>query len=285
MSEVIEAGTEGIETTETVINEAVEAETSKSFYDNFEGDDRGYLQTKGWDSPQKVLEGYRNLEKVYGDPNKVVLPGENSTPEQVQEFWTKLGRPDKADDYQLKAPENYEQYSTDLSDQFRAKAHELNLPAGTARDLHDWFVEKQMGSHQEITAQRSNQLNAQTEQAKKEFGDSYNEMLQKAGMATSFFNRPGFQELIEQNGLQNHPEFIAVFGKLGEMLSEPNTDGTGLGQGAENLNQTPEAMIAAKKEDPEFMRAYTSREHPAHEKAVRDMDDLYTMLARTVGND
>tara|TARA_B100001750_G_scaffold237976_1_gene243870 strand:- start:250 stop:1101 length:852 start_codon:yes stop_codon:yes gene_type:complete len=283
MNEVIEVASEGLESSTPATD--VEKTEPTSFYDNFEGDDRGYLETKGWDSPQKVLEGYRNLETAYGDPNKVVLPGENSTPEQVGEFWSKLGKPDDAGDYQLNAPENFSGYSEELSESFRSKAHELNLPAGTARDLHDWFVEQQIGSQQQITQMRDEQLQSQSDAAKKEFGDKYNEMVQHAGNATAYFNRPGFQQLIEDNGLQNHPEFIAVFGKLGEMLSEPNTDGTGLGTGVGAIDKSPEAMIREKKEDPEFMKAYTTREHPAHDKAVKEMDALYTNLARSITED
>ena len=53
MNEVIEVASEGLESSTPATD--VEKTEPTSFYDNFEGDDRGYLETKGWDSPQKVL--------------------------------------------------------------------------------------------------------------------------------------------------------------------------------------------------------------------------------------
>ena len=96
------------------------------------GDDMlGVIQNKGWKGVEDIVNSYTNLEKFRGaDENSLLKMPSND--EERNEFYSKLGRPDKAEDYNFNAPEGYEE--TDLDKLFREKAFEN----GVSADAYTW---------------------------------------------------------------------------------------------------------------------------------------------------
>lgn len=75
----------------------------------FEGlseEDAAFVNNKGFKSVGDVVTGYRNLEKFTGVPADKILkmPDENNA-DEVNAFYKKLGRPDKAEDYKFEIAE------------------------------------------------------------------------------------------------------------------------------------------------------------------------------------
>jgi len=72
----------------------------------FDEDTNAYVSNKGWKEPQDLLMSYRNLEKFAGGAkNLLELPPEDASPEQLDAFYTKLGRPASPDEYGIRPPE------------------------------------------------------------------------------------------------------------------------------------------------------------------------------------
>lgn len=100
----------------------------------------GYLQNKGWKSPTELLSSYQNLEKLFGADkagNTVVLPKENSTPEELSNFYNKLGRPSDASGYKIPVPEKGG--DPEFAKVAAGKFHELGLSKAQGEKLAEWY--------------------------------------------------------------------------------------------------------------------------------------------------
>lgn len=84
-------------------------ETAKPWYDghNLAPEDVGYIQNKKWSNPADLLTSYKNLEKFHGVPAEQLLKLPKDTQDQAawDAIYSRLGRPEKADGYEFKAPD------------------------------------------------------------------------------------------------------------------------------------------------------------------------------------
>lgn len=111
-------------------------------YAELDADTRTWLQKAGVDADPKALatKAY-NQEKLLG--GSIRLPGKDATPEELTEFFGKLGRPAEADKYELKAPTDLPEgipYDGEVAKGFRTAAHAAGLSQTQAAALHDWYV-------------------------------------------------------------------------------------------------------------------------------------------------
>lgn len=111
-------------------------------YADLDADTREWLQKAGVDADPKALATKAfNQEKLLG--SSIRLPGKDATPEERDAFLNKLGRPEAADKYELKAPANMPEglpYDGEVATGFRAAAHAAGLSQAQAAALHDWYV-------------------------------------------------------------------------------------------------------------------------------------------------
>ena len=174
------------------------------------------IETKGWQSNADVLKSYVNLEKQVG-ADKVVLPSVD-TDLSEWEGWSKLGTPEKAEDYQLSAPEGFEGYNQDLSDWFREAAHDAKMPASQAQRLHDKFVEHHISQMEEAIKLQTEQSEKWTSELKKEYGTAFDERVSAARKAIRTFGSDELMQALNQSGLGDHPAFVRAFAKIGMEL-------------------------------------------------------------------
>ena len=92
MSESAAAALSGVQTEQpTGDNGATETSTWTS---GLGEDSLAYVQNKGWESPENMLESYRSLEKFAGGSKSLVeLPGVDADEETMSAFYDRLGRP------------------------------------------------------------------------------------------------------------------------------------------------------------------------------------------------
>lgn len=122
-------------------------------------ENRALVEAKKWGSADDALKSYRELQTHAS--KGLHLPGDNATADDWNTFYSKLGRPEKADGYQLKlntesVPQNFP-YDEKSAIEFRNWAHEAGLTPKQAQTLHDKFVGYQAGaftSAQEAAAKR-----------------------------------------------------------------------------------------------------------------------------------
>lgn len=105
-------------------------------------ENRALVEAKQWGSIDDALKSYRELQTHAS--KALQLPGENATAEDWDKFYSKLGRPEKAEGYELKLnaeaiPQDFP-YDEKSAIEFRNWAHEAGLTPRQAQMLHDKFV-------------------------------------------------------------------------------------------------------------------------------------------------
>ena len=77
-------------------------EPNNNVFEGLSEDAMTFVSNKGFKSVEDVVTSYRNLEKLQGVPaDKLIrLPDENNA-DEVNAFYNKLGRPEKAEDYKF----------------------------------------------------------------------------------------------------------------------------------------------------------------------------------------
>jgi hypothetical protein len=175
-------------------------------YADLDADTRAWLQTVGVDKDPKALatKAY-NQEKLLG--NRIPLPGKDATPEELNEFYAKLGRPETADKYELKAPADMPEglpYDGEFAKRAAAEGHKLGLTQAQMAGLHDFWVTEQVGMFNGAVEGNLGELKAKADAAKEgltklwgpEDSPTYKANLEIADKV--FTMVPGGQEVLEE---------------------------------------------------------------------------------------
>lgn len=260
-----------------------------------------YAAAQGFNNPLEILTAhqqiesrYKNLESIQRHPpdRTLMLPEDLNSPEAMEPIFTRLGRPEKAEDYDLTTlgiPEGEDV----LLPWFKAEAHKAGLDQGRALGLAKSFMDWQ-----------NTQVTTQTEKAAETEAlalANYKDALRAQGQtyeAAELLARQGAGVL----GLEDNPaghatidKFAEVFGEsrmvellanIGRALGEAGSPGGGGGDPAlPSTAQTAQAKMTELKTDAEFMKSVTDIGHPQHnankqrwetltEMAFKHLDDV-----------
>lgn len=225
------------------------------------------LRAKPWLKNFKSIDGlvqsYDAAQSLIGKKG-IVPPSPNSTPEEKENFYRSLGKPEKADAYKLDAPELPEgMYRDEMGKSFQQIAHSANLSEEQAKAVWSqyWNLNKtQLEAQQNAQIQRDNES---VMQLKKEWGNAFSQQLDLANRVVKTF---GLAEMLAAKGLSNDPTMAKALAAIGATMSEDKII---------NGNAT---MIpaSAKAEADKVMRseAFMRPDHIEHDIAVRKFNDL-----------
>jgi hypothetical protein len=178
----------------------------------------GYIQNKGWQSPADLLKSYQGAEKLIGvAPDRVVrLPGDTSTKEDLDAFYTKLGRPADPNGYEIKVPDGADDSFAKAA---AGKFHELGLSTKQAQELSKWY-EGQGASMTEAQQQARAAANVEQQNAlRQEWGAAYDSKLTQARefARAAGIDAPTLDKLQDSMGFDGVMKFMATLGgKIGE---------------------------------------------------------------------
>jgi len=117
------------------------------------------------------------------------------------------------------APEQYadftvpENFSAPIDD-FKTWAKENNMTQESAQSVVDFYTSKVAPQMQ---AQHEAQVSTWTKESTEKFGK---EGIEAANNALSRFSTPEFNTFLQETGLGNHPEMIAIFKEISSKISE-----------------------------------------------------------------
>lgn len=236
--------------------EAPTGETAQpeSWSSGFDEATQAYVNNKGWDTPDKVLESYRNLERFQGGAKNVVeIPGEAADENAMEAFYTKLGRPESPDQYGIEGDEA-----------FAKAAHELGLNKNQAAKLHEHLL----NSSDEAFKAQEEQYEQEDAQAldvlKQQWGRDFDKNMlagDKAAAALGY-DRESIQKLQDGMGLK---ATIELFSKVGSMMSEPDFI-TGQDGDFSQSEYSARQELEALKMDSKWMDEYLAGDPAKHAK-------------------
>jgi hypothetical protein len=185
----------------------------------------------------EAADAYAKFDELLkADGNALHIPGEDATPEDKEAFALKMGRPEKADGYEIGKPEGWPEnipYDEGLDTNFKEVAFEMGLSADKAANLHKWYNETQLKTHNEIIAAEK----AAVEKADNDLKDLWkgDEFKVNTEIAHRAFKQFGGEEAAEfldntvVNGvaLADNPVFRKLFYEVGKAIGD---DGANVGQ-------------------------------------------------------
>ncbi len=239
-------------------------------------DNRNFLAKRGerWSGPEDVLRSYRDLESLRGVPETQLLKLVDTEDKEAWHgpggIYSRLGRPDNADQYNLpKIEETGEVF--DITKPFRDAAFEQGL-SGTQVETIGAAVFGKMFEFQEAynTTLKQN-MEAGIETLKREWGteyDSNHAIASKGAEALGFdvSSEEGLNTLLvleKEIGTRN---FLHHMLQIGQRLGEHQAGEHGDGQGQSGYMTADQARaeIDRLNNDPEFLEKYLkgAKEYP-----------------------
>lgn len=225
-----------------------------------------------------LANGYLHAQKMIGqDPkNVLVLPAPDDADAWNAAF-AKLGRPEKADGYQVTAPEGVA-VDAALQTAFLEKAHAAGLSQRQAESLYGWYNEMGAASTAARTAASAASLEAATTQLRTEWGAAFDQNLDLANKAIAHYGGAQLDAELKANGLANSPHLAKVLAKMGRQLSEDGVVGR-IAPGGTLVKSPGEAKqeINALYADKAFTAVYANKTALGHADAVARMQALFQL--------
>jgi hypothetical protein len=214
------------------------------------------------------VKSYLNAQKMIG-ADKIALPGKNATPEERAEFFKKIGRPEKPEDYKFERPKDAPpslKYDEAREKAFASEAHKLGLTAEQAVGLAGWWNNHVVEMDKSAAKAHDEKHTAAVTALQKEWGDKYAANVELANSAVRTF---GLADFLKERGLSNDPEMVKAFSAIGGALSEDKLLGpksaSGIGGAMSRINELMNNLKGP----------YYDKSHPAHAATVAEVQKLY----------
>ena len=233
-------------------------------------DVRGYVENKGWKEPGDVLKGYRQLEEFLGADKAgrgMVLPKDEKDQEALDKIYNALGRPEKAEGYELTALMAKEETDPAFMGAMAETMHGAGLSKAQAHKMAAAYQ-----SH--VNAARQAAVEAHQRdviEARQTLSPEEKELCHRGFRFLGISN----QEAAAIEMYWGCKKAAQMFAKIGKALGEDKrVDGADSG----GFGGSPEAAknrIAELQADPAFKKRYMEGEP----EAFRQMQELYKKAA------
>lgn len=178
----------------------------------------GEAQQSGDDRQQQStnLLGGEGGQQQAAEPFLSALPEEGDA-EGWGNVWSKLGRPESAEGYELPVPEGD---SGEFAGAASSKMFELGVSKKQAQGIAEWYNTQQALAIEQVHQQREQQATENIAAIRKEWGNNFDSNVAVANKAISAYLAPEAIQALKESGLGSNPHFVKAFHKIGQSLSE-----------------------------------------------------------------
>ena len=259
---------------ETQIEQAVPT-VAKSWKEAIPEDLRNDPNISKFTELEALAKSYVNATRMIGQ-DKVAVPNNNSTDDQWNEVYDKLGRPESPDKYKLEVKSDVVPLDESSIKSFAENAHQLGLNNKQAQGILEFYKNSMEGSAQQ------NQVDMETAQAnaeqelRKEWGRAYEDNIKKAGAVAKANMDANILDMQLKDGtrLGDHPAIIKGFANIANLMSEDKLVSTE----SENVSQGIDYDAEISKIVNDRDGPYWNKAHPDHDKIVQKVFNLRTMM-------
>jgi len=224
-----------------------------------------------------LAKSYINATQMIGK-DKVAVPNKNSTEDQWNEVYDKLGRPESADKYSLNAKSEVVPIDDNAIKQFAENAHQLGLNNKQAQGILEFYKNNMEGMAQQAKVDTETAQTQSEQQLRQEWGREFDTNVKKAGALAKANMNPEILDMQLKDGMRlgDHPEIIKGFAKIAGMMSEDKIVSTESENVSSNTDvETEISDIMNNKDGP-----YWNKSHPDHDKMVQQVYTLREMLTK-----
>ena len=224
-----------------------------------------------------LAKSYINATQMIGK-DKVAVPNKNSTDDQWNEVYDKLGRPESADKYSLNAKSEVVPIDDNAIKQFAENAHQLGLNNKQAQGILEFYKNNMEGMAHQAKVDTETAQAQSTQELRQEWGREFDTNIKKAGALAKANMNPEILDMQLKDGMRlgDHPEIIKGFAKIAGMMSEDKIVSTESENVSSNTDvETEISDIMNNKDGP-----YWNRSHPDHDKVVQQVYTLREMITK-----
>jgi hypothetical protein len=221
-----------------------------------------------------LAKSYINATRMIGQ-DKVAVPNKNSTEDQWNEVYSKLGRPETADKYALNIESEAVAMDESAMKSFAEQSHKLGLNNTQAQGILEFYKNNMESNMQRATVDTETaQAQAETE-LRAEWGKEFDSNVSKASALAKANMNPEILDLQMQDGTRigDHPEIIKGFAKIAGMLSEDKLVSTE----SESVNSMKDIQSEISAITNDTTGPYWNDKHPDHAKMVQQVYTLREM--------
>ena len=249
--------------------------TPPSWKDSISEDFRNDPSIEKFTEIDALAKSYINATKMIGQ-DKLVIPTNNSTEDQWNEVYEKLGRPESADKYTLDINSEVVSMDEGAVKSFAEQSHKLGLNNKQAQGILEFYKNNMEGTAQQSKIDTETAQTQSEQQLRQEWGRDFEGKVKQAGALAKANINPEVLDMQLQDGTRigDHPEIIKGFAKIAGMMSEDKI----LSSESENTNTSKdiESEISAISNDKNG--PYWNKNHPDHDKTVQKVYTLREML-------
>lgn len=225
---------------------------------------------------ENLARSYVNAQRLIG-ADKLPMPV-NPTDEDLDNIYSRLGRPDSADGYTFEADGSV--ITEETAKGYADIAHKLRLTPEQASGVLDYYKnvasENMQAAQQEDAAARE-----QVETSlKAEWGNNYESKIVAAKSVVDEFASPEILDMQLSDGTRigNHPEFIKAFAKIAEFRHSVTSEDTisDAPRSEVMTGQSAQAEIDAILND--RSHAYWDRKNPNRQRAIDRVQELMSIV-------
>jgi hypothetical protein len=221
---------------------------------------------------QSLAKSYVHGQKMIGK-DKIIIPDKFATDEDWSKVYQKLGVPESADKYELKADGMDEDFVKGFKE-LAVKNGILPRQADKLFEFYNSHVDKVISDNE---TENKRVFEESVNGLKKEWGNGYERKLQAASGLFNSIADEDSKKIFNESGLGNNPVVIKMFAKLAEQMGEDkfvNAESTGSMGMTPAEAQTKINEIYGNKDHP-----YYNKSHPSHKDAINEMTKLFQAVS------
>lgn len=161
---------------------------------------------------ENLAKSYVEAEKKLG--RSIELPGKDATDEDRAKFFSRIGRPQNPDDYELTVGD------PDLSKALRKVAFESGLTKEQLKAQSSVLSEYEAAKAKLASQSYTEAATKADRQLREEYGAQYDIRMEYAKKGFEELYSPELRAQLSKAGITNSPEFIRVMSDLGSQLRE-----------------------------------------------------------------
>jgi hypothetical protein len=260
----------------------------ESWYSGFSTPElRGVVENNGWKSPEDAVRNYAELSKKLGVPKDrlLTLPERSDDAEGWNSIYSRLGRPEKAEDYGLEKLKNADPAYAGVIAKVMHEAGVSKAQATKIVEAHSKFLDDYLAKQE---ADRNTKIEADKVQLKGEWGDQYQSTIERGGMALK--ELWGDQADTITAALQEKLGYLGAakaIAKLADKAGEATFRQSGAGTGSSGMGgMSPDgakAEIERLKTDRDFVQAYINGDSVARERMTNLQKIAFPGLQQSSG--
>lgn len=261
------------ETKETLVSSTTDntVQTAKSWKETISEEFRNDPNISKFTEIDALAKSYINATRMIGS-DKIAVPNNNSTEDQWNEVYSKLGRPESPDKYKLDFKSEVAPVDDNAIKSFAEVAHKTGLNEKQAQAILDFYKQNSENSVQQLKIDTETAQAQAEQQLRQEWGKQFDENINKAAAVAKANMSANVLDMQLKDGIRlgDHPDVIKGFAKIAGLLSEDKVVTTE----SESVDQGRDLESEISKIVNDRTGPYWNKTHPDHSKFVQQ---VYTM--------